>query len=96
MKAGLTDRDLALTMWAGTVIEAWERLEPVAAISRRRVGPGLWENFEYVTVLAQDWAAAHPKGTYPRRLRRIDVRDEFLEADKQYAASLAQPSSLIP
>ena len=39
--------------------------------------------------LAQDWIAAHPKGTYPAGVRRIDLKDEWLEADKQYAASLA-------
>jgi hypothetical protein len=89
MHAGLVDRDLALGMWAGTLIEAWERLEPVAAILRRRVGDGLWENFEYATVSAQDWWAAHPKGTYPAGVRRIEVKDEWLEADKQYAASMA-------
>jgi hypothetical protein len=89
MKAGLIDRELGLMMWSGTVIEAWERLEPVAAIVRRRIGDGLWENFEYATVLAQDWLAAHPNGTYPEGVRRIKVKDEWLEADKQYAASLA-------
>jgi hypothetical protein len=32
--------------------------------------------------------AAHPKGTYPAGVRRIGLKDEWLEADKQYAASL--------
>jgi hypothetical protein len=62
---------------------------PVAAITRRRVGDAVWENFEYLTVLAQDWMAAHPKDAYPAGVRRIGLKDEWLEADKQYAASLA-------
>jgi hypothetical protein len=33
--------------------------------------------------------AAHPKGTYPAGVRRIELKDEWLEADKQYASSLA-------
>jgi hypothetical protein len=49
----------------------------------------LWENFEYLTVLAQDWMAAHPKGTYPGGVRRITVMDEWLDADREYVASLA-------
>jgi hypothetical protein len=39
--------------------------------------------------LAEDWKAAHPKGTYPTGVRRIQLKDEWLEADRQYAASLA-------
>jgi hypothetical protein len=89
LKTGLVDRTLVLQMWAGTAVTSWERLAQITAISRRRVGDRLWENFEYLTVLAQDFRAAHPKGTYPAGMRRIALKDEWLEADKQYAASLA-------
>jgi Domain of unknown function (DUF4760) len=89
VKTGLVDRELVFQIWADVVIGAWQRLAPVAAIARRRLGDVLWENFEYLTVLSQDWLAAHPKGTYPAGVRRIEVKDEWLEADKQYAASLA-------
>jgi hypothetical protein len=89
VKAGLVDRELVLQIWAGNVIRDWERLATITAIARRRAGDVLWENFEYLTVLAEDWMAAHPKGTYPAGVRRIGLKDEWLEADKQYAASLA-------
>jgi hypothetical protein len=89
VKTGLVDRDLMLEMWASVVIQSWERLTPVVAIYRRRVGDALWENFEYLTVLARQWIAAHPKGAYPAGVQRIELKDEYLEADKLYAASLA-------
>jgi hypothetical protein len=89
VKTGLVDADLVFEMWADIARQAWERLAPFTAISRRKIGDALWENFEYLTVLAQDWIAAHPKGTYPAGVRRIELEDEWLEADKQYAASLA-------
>ena len=89
VNAGLVDRGLVLQIYPDRIAGAWEQLAPVAAIYRRRVGNALWENFEYLTVLSQDWIAAHPKGTYPPRVRRIQLKDEWLEADKQYAASLA-------
>jgi hypothetical protein len=94
VKAGLIDRDLALDLWSGVVIGAWERLAPLVAILRRPstsdpAGANTWENFEYLTVLSQDWIATHPKGMYPAHVRRIDLKDEWLDADKQYAASLA-------
>jgi Domain of unknown function (DUF4760) len=88
-KTGLVETDLVFETWGAILIGAWERLAPVTAIYRRREGPAVWENFEYLTVLAQDWRVAHPKGTYPAGVRRIDLKDEFLEADKQYAASFA-------
>jgi hypothetical protein len=90
VKSGLVERELILQIWAEQVIEDWEKLAPVAAISRRRLGDVVWENFEYLTVLAQDWMAAHPKGTYPAGVRRLEIKDEWLDADKQYAASLAR------
>ena len=89
VKTGLVDRDLALEYWAGTVLSTWEGVAPLVPTMRRGQGDAVLENFEYLAVLAQDFDAAHPKGTYPANVRRIDFRDEFLEADKQYAATLA-------
>lgn len=89
VKTGLVDRELLFQIWADHIVEAWGTLTPVAAIARRRLGDGLWENFEYLTVLAQAWLAAHPGGTYPAGVPRIELKDEWLDADKQYAASLA-------
>jgi hypothetical protein len=89
VRTGLVDRELVLQMWAENAVGLWGTLAPLGAMVRRKFGNTLWENFEYLTVLAQDWLAAHPKGTYPAGMRRIEIEDEWLEADKQYAASLA-------
>jgi hypothetical protein len=89
VKTGLVDKELVFELWSWTTIRAWETFAPLTAIFRREGGDGVWENFEYLTVLAQDWIAAHPKGTYPAGVRRIELKDEWLGADKQYAASLA-------
>jgi hypothetical protein len=87
VKSGLVDQDLVVDSWSN-IPGDWERLAPFATILRRQAGDSLWENFEYLTVLTQDWLAAHPS-TYPRGVRRIGLKDEWLEADKQYAASRA-------
>jgi hypothetical protein len=92
VKTGLVDRELVLQMWTEQLIGYWRALEPVTAIHRRRAGDAIWENFEYLTVSAQDWLAAHPKGTYPAGARRIALKDQWLDADKQYAASLTPVS----
>ena len=89
VKTGLVEEGLVLDYFSSSIIESWEKIAPIVAIARRRAGDALWENFEYLAVLSQDWVAAHPKGTYPAGVRRIELKDEWLEADKQYAASLA-------
>ena len=90
VKTGLVEQKLVMEMWSSNVTLDWANLAPVAAMARRSAGDALlWENFEYLAVLAQDWLAVHPKGTYPAGVRRFTLKDEFLEADKQYAVSLA-------
>lgn len=89
VRDGLVDRELALEIWNGVVVRAWEALVPFTAVLRRELGSIVWENFEYLTVISQDWLAAHANGTYPPGIRRIEPKDEWLEADTQYAASLA-------
>ena len=86
---GLVDRELVARMWCENVIGAWKRLAPVTAIARRSSGEAVWENFEYLAVISQDWLAAHPNGVYPVGLRRIDLEDAWLETDRQYAAATA-------
>jgi hypothetical protein len=88
-KTGLVDSELVLQMWTQQLLGYWNMFAPLAAIYRRRQGDSVWENFEYLAVMAQDWNATHPKGSYPGGVRRIDLKDEWLEADMQYVASLA-------
>jgi hypothetical protein len=89
VRNGLVERDLTLEIWNRPVVYSWEALAPLTAMLRRRYGSVTWENFEYLTVLSQDWLNAHAKGTYPPGARRIELQDEWLEADLQYASSLA-------
>jgi hypothetical protein len=89
VRTGLVDREFVMQMWADTLINSWERLMPLTVLGRRRAGDAVWENFEYLTVLAQNWLAAHAKGTYPVGVRRIELKYAWLDADQQYAASLA-------
>jgi Domain of unknown function (DUF4760) len=90
VKNGLADRNLVLEIFSGLVQRDWETVAPVVALVRLASGnPGVWENFEYLEVLSEDWEAAHPQGTYPAGVRRIDLKYPWLEADKQYVASLA-------
>jgi hypothetical protein len=63
--AGLVERELVLQIWGDNVVTAWEKLAPVAAMARRGKGDVLRENFEYLTVLSQDWAGRIPRAPIP-------------------------------
>jgi len=91
VKRGFIDRDSVLDCWAYHLTAEWGRLEPVILRCRRAAGSSLWENFEYLVVLAQNWKAAYPNGSYPVGVKRIPYKDDaWAEEDRQYAASLAQ------
>jgi hypothetical protein len=87
--AGLLDWELSCRIYSSDVINAWDRLQPLVAVGRRDRGNAVWENFEYAAMLSKKWVEAHPDGAYPRGAPRLQIKDEFLEADRQYATSLA-------
>lgn len=95
VKTGLVNPALALDMWSTRLAMHWKALAPVIAIMRRKANKGLWENFEYIVVLSQAWIAAHPKGAYPPGMRRIELDDEWLEADARYAAYVPEAADRV-
>ncbi len=73
VKYRIIDRDIACDLWGGVVTTAWASLQPFTAIRRLRAGPwgALWENFEYLAVLSEDFYNSHPQGAYPEGVRRM-------------------------
>ncbi len=71
VKYGIIDKQIACDLWAGPVMRSWTALAPALRI-RRKVfdAPAMLENFEYLTVLCEDYDARHPEGSYPRGVRR--------------------------
>lgn len=84
LKTGLIDRDILLEIWCSNAMRDWQLLASSAAIWRRVMGGGVWENFEYLAVMSQEWLAAHPDGMYPKNVRRYDLVDTWRDADTQY------------
>jgi Domain of unknown function (DUF4760) len=75
VKNGLADKNLVLDMYSHITAGYWEKLAPYVAIRRRATGrKAIWENFEYLTVLSQDWLAVHANGAYPAGVRQIDLQ----------------------
>ena len=59
----------------------WALVEPAIAIYRRKRGPQCFDNFEFLVVREQEWDKAHPRGTYPAGVRRLELRDAFFDVD---------------
>lgn len=75
---GLLHEKIVCNLYAQNVLDAWQAIAPIAFLCRKyRNAPGLWENFEYLAVLSQDFVAAHPNGIYPKRLRRMPADDSL-------------------
>ncbi|HYK53133.1 MAG TPA: hypothetical protein VEV38_06355 [Candidatus Eremiobacteraceae bacterium] len=77
VKHDIIDAKVACDLWSGVVLACWEALGPALAIMRRKDGPSLWENFEYLAVLSENYFDKNPNGTYPRGARRIKVVDKY-------------------
>jgi hypothetical protein len=73
VKTGMMDEHIACELWSGIVLTSWTNLRPLTAELRRRYGPGIWINFEYMAVLAEDFIRHYPDGGYPSRVRRMPL-----------------------
>ena len=72
VRLGIVDRATVCEVWSGLISEAWSSLAPMLVQMRNEPnGFDIWENFEYLAMLVEDWKAQHPAGTYPRGARRL-------------------------
>jgi len=77
VKAGIVDKSLFIDRYSGVIAGMWRRLADFIAFTRAiSDDPAIWENFEYITVLAQDWNKTHPS-LYPHRVRHLEVRNRW-------------------
>lgn len=89
-KRGFIDRESVLDLWAYMLRVEWARLEPAIRRFRAAGGDSVYENFEYLVVLAYRWKETHPRGAYPTNLPRLEFKeDQWAEADREYAAALS-------
>jgi hypothetical protein len=77
VKNGIVDKDLFLDRYSWRITTAWRRLESLTALARDATQQAaVWENFEYLAVLSEDWLA---KGgsAYPKGIRRIRLQNPW-------------------
>lgn len=70
VKNRIVDPDIFCDLWAGVVIGSWNALAPFIYADRHKNGSAVYENFEYLVVIAEQFDRRHPDGTYPKGLPR--------------------------
>lgn len=76
----LLDRRIVCTLYSENVTAAWQSIAPVAALLREKLDtPAVWENFEYLAVLSEDFINRYPSGLFPGSLRRMPVDQRLVE-----------------
>ena len=81
VKNGIIDSRIAADLWGGVVLTNWYALAPI--IQNRRIAmhqAALWENFEYLAVVCEDFRDRHPHGTFPTGKRRMPQGEPWSEA----------------
>ena len=81
VKNGIIDQHLACDFWCYSVVRNWQALAPVISYVRQEINvPALWENFEYMAVLSDDYLKAHPGGSFPAGTRRMPKDESLLDS----------------
>ena len=80
VKHRVLDADLTCDIWAYVVLRNWRALAPVIAYSRQELNnPALFENFEYLAVVAEKFIKRHAS-VYPAHLERMPPDTRLLDA----------------
>lgn len=71
VKTGILDAGIVCELYCSVISDCWDAFGPIVAQRRAVLDlPSLWENFEYVAALSQEWLERHPNGNYPQGVRR--------------------------
>jgi hypothetical protein len=73
VKHKLIPEESLLDVYSGRVIQAWNIVEGLLPLMRKRPGPAVWENFEYLVVRAREWNVHNPNGAYPKGVARLQI-----------------------
>lgn len=79
VKHGIIDADIVCDNWSLIVTRNWEIMAPIIAWARHTLGSdSLWENFEYLAVVSEDYRKRRPL-SYPPGVRRMPVDRSLLD-----------------
>jgi hypothetical protein len=76
----LLDRRIVCTLYSENVTSAWRSIAPVAALLREKLdSPAVWENFEYLAVLSEDFIKQYPRGLFPAAMRHMPADTRLVD-----------------
>jgi hypothetical protein len=68
------------TLYSENVTSAWRSIAPVAALLREKLdSPAVWENFEYLAVLSEDFIKEYPGGLFPSSMRHMPADTRLVD-----------------
>lgn len=71
IKNGVIDRNMFLDRYSWVIARRWHNLENCIAFTRAATdNDAIWENFEYLAVLSEDFIEKQPS-SYPKGVRRM-------------------------
>ena len=73
VRIGMMDRRIACELWAGIVLDVWTALGPLTQVIRRRIGEGIWINFEYMAALSKLYIDSKDGTLYPEGVPRMPL-----------------------
>jgi hypothetical protein len=77
IKNSIIDSTDFLDQYSTVVARRWHNLGNYTALTRAaRSSDAIWENFEYLAVLSEDFMQKHPS-SYPRGLRRMQLSNPW-------------------
>lgn len=84
VKTGIIDKELACDFWCYAVVRNWNALAPVTTYVRKTLNlPQLWENFEYMAALSDQFMKTHPAGVFPAGAKRMPEDTSLLESSRE-------------
>jgi hypothetical protein len=81
VKQGLVPEESIMDVFSFVMVQDWDRGQDLIALSRRRGGAGIWENFEFLVARSRRWLEVHGGGQYPKNVPRIPVPDRWMSVD---------------
>ncbi len=75
VKYGFIQSDPFLDLASFAVSNDWDHLAVTIALMRRKRGPAVWENFEYLVVRGREFTRRHPDGAFPATFQRLPLPD---------------------
>lgn len=67
----IIDKEIACNLWCSVVLTMWNATLPVTRL-RREIDDGIWENFEYLAMISQQYMKRNPT-SYPAGMPRMPL-----------------------